>query len=402
MTALYHSPHQFEPLLPSDAKQEALLSKAGDLVRAATALAGKRVPPELHVLLRSMNSYYTNRIEGQHTRPHEIEQALRKDFSANQELAAKQRLAVAHIEAEAALEQRYSGEAAVATLYTPQAVQDLHQELFGRLPAQDWEVNQGQTVVPGQWRDKEVSVGQHIAPAAAHVPEFLARWAQRYGSVRRGEAALVAMACAHHRLGWIHPFMDGNGRVMRLHTHLVLHALGLSNGLWSPLRGFARSQERYYLLLAEADNTRRSDLDGRGNLSEQALVAWADYVLGICLDQVAFMQQMLDFDAIKQRIEGALVYEGTVNKSGVRLESLRALHYLFLSGEELARGEFKSMLGLSDRIATDALGALVKRGFLRSDSPQGKVRFGLPQHALRFLFPRLWPEAEADASDSAL
>ena len=402
MTALYHSPHQFEPLLPSDAKQEALLSKAGDLVRAATALAGKRVPPELHVLLRSMNSYYTNRIEGQHTRPHEIEQALRKDFSANQELAAKQRLAVAHIEAEAALEQRYSGEAAVATLYTPQAVQDLHQELFGRLPAQDWEVNQGQTVVPGQWRDKEVSVGQHIAPAAAHVPEFLERWAQRYGSVRRGEAALVAMACAHHRLGWIHPFMDGNGRVMRLHTHLVLHALGLSNGLWSPLRGFARSQERYYLLLAEADNTRRSDLDGRGNLSEQALVAWADYVLGICLDQVAFMQQMLDFDAIKQRIEGALVYEGTVNKSGVRLESLRALHYLFLSGEELARGEFKSMLGLSDRIATDALGALVKRGFLRSDSPQGKVRFGLPQHALRFLFPRLWPEAEADASDSAL
>lgn len=116
MTARYNSPHQFEPLLPSDARQEALLSKAGDLVRAATALAGQRVPPELHVLLRSMNSYYTNRIEGQHTRPHEIEQALRKDFSANQELAAKQRLAVAHIEAEAALEQRYSGEAAVATL----------------------------------------------------------------------------------------------------------------------------------------------------------------------------------------------------------------------------------------------------------------------------------------------
>lgn len=126
-------------------------------------------------------------------------------------------------------------------------------------------------------------------------------------------------------------------------------------------------------------------------------MAWADYVLDICLDQVAFMQQMLDFDAIKQRIEGALVYECTVNKSGVRIESLRALHYLFLSGEELGRGEFKSMLGLSDRIATDALGALVKRGFLRSDSPQGKVRLGLPQHALRFLFSKLRPEAEADA-----
>ncbi len=65
-----------------------------------------------------------------------------------------------------------------------------------------------------------------------------------------------------------------------------------------------------------------------------------------------------------------------------------------------ARGEFKAMLSMSERSATDALGALVKRGLLKSDSPQGKVRFGLPLHALRFLFPRLWPEAEAEAVDS--
>ena len=75
-------------------------------------------------------------------------------------------------------------------------------------------------------------------------------------------------------------------------------------------------------------------------------------------------------------------------------------HYLFLSGEEMTRGEFKSMLGMGERSATDALGALVRRGMLKSDSPQGRVRFGLPQHALRFLFPRLWPEAEADAAES--
>ena len=52
---------------------------------------------------------------------------------------------------------------------------------------------------------------------------------------------------------------------------------------------------------------------------------------------------------------------------------------------------------MSDRGATDALGALVKRGLLKSDTPQGKVRFALPLHALRFYFPALWPEAEADA-----
>ena len=398
MTVLYTSAHQFEPLLPSDARIGPLLSKAGDLARAATALAGKHVPPELRTLLHSMNSYYTNRIEGQHTRPHEIEQALRRDFSANQELAVKQRLAVAHIEAEVALEQRYQGETGANALYSLEGVQDLHHELFGRLPASDWEVADGQVVVPGQWRSKEVSVGLHIAPAAVSVPMFVQRWASCYGHVRRGEAALVAMACAHQRLGWIHPFMDGNGRVMRLHSHTLLSALGYTNGLWSPLRGFARGQERYYALLADADSPRRGDMDGRGNLSEQALIAWADYVLDLCLDQVQFMAHMLDFDLIKNRIEAALVFESTVLKSGVRKEALRPLHYLFLSGDEMLRGEFKTMLGLSDRLATDALGALVKRGLLKSDSPQGKVRFGLPQHALQFLFPKLWPEAEADAA----
>ena len=394
---MFTKPHQFEPLLPSDARMEPLLARAHDLSRAATLLAGTRVPPELRTLLRSMNSYYTNRIEGQHTRPHEIDQALRKDFSNDAKLAAKQRMAVAHIEAEVALEQQYVGEQGARALYSVDSVQALHKALFGRLPAGDLITDEGEPIVPGQLRQREVQVGQHVAPAFASVAPFLERWAGFYGNVRRGEAALVAMACAHQRLGWVHPFVDGNGRVMRLHTHSLLSALGYTGWLWSPLRGFARSTERYYALLADADSLRRGDLDGRGNLSEQALIAWADYVLGVCQDQVGFMASMLDFQTLKERIEACLVFEATVEKSGVRQESLRGLHYLFLSGDEMARGDFKSMLGISDRAATDALGALVRRGLLKSDSPQGKVRFGLPQHALRFLFPRLWPEAEADA-----
>lgn len=398
---MYTEPHQFEPLLPSDARIEPLLAKAHDLSRLATTLAGTRAPPELRSLLRSMNSYYTNRIEGQHTRPHEIDQALRKDFSKDASLAAKQRLAVAHIEAEEALERRYNGLEGARALYTVDAVQEMHRELFGRLPPSDLVTSENEPVVPGELRTREGKVGQHVAPAHASVPQFLERWGSFYGNVRRGEAALVAMAAAHQRLGWIHPFIDGNGRVMRLHTHTLLCALGYTGGLWSPLRGFARSTERYYALLADADSLRRGDLDGRGNLSEQALIAWIDYVLDTCLDQVSFMAGMLDFATMKSRIEACLVFEATVVKLGVRPESLRGLHYLFLSSEEMARGDFKSMLGMSDRGATDALGALVKRGLLKSDSPQGKVRFGLPQHALRFLFPRLWPEAEIDAADTA-
>ena len=177
------------------------------------------------------------------------------------------------------------------------------------------------------------------------------------------------------------------------------NVLGYTNGLWSPLRGFARSTDRYYALLADADSPRRRDLDGRGNLSEQALSAWIDYVLDVCLDQVRFMTTTLNLAAMERRIAACLVFEAESLRSGVRREALRPLHYLFSTGAELERGEFKSMMALGDRTAVSALAALLKRGLLKSDTPQGKVRFALPLHALRFYFPALWPEAEAEPGE---
>lgn len=397
MTTFDDQPHQFEPLLPSALRQEPLLAKAHDLAMAATALAGQPIAKEMRGLLRAMNSYYTNRIEGQHTRPHELEQALRQDFSKDAHLAARQRLAIAHIDAEVALEARYAGNEGAKALYGLAAIRDIHRALFVQLPDADLSTGDGAVIVPGEIRSREVSVGRHVAAAASTVEQFLIRWVDVYGGVRRGEAALVAMAASHQRLGWVHPFVDGNGRVMRLHSHCLLSALGYTGGLWSPLRGFARSVDRYYALLAAADEPRRGDVDGRGNLSEAALVDWIDYVLEICLDQVAFMRHTLDLGTIEQRIAGCLTFEQETLKSGVRLEGLRPLHYLFLSGAAIERGEFKRMTGLGERTAVKLLTALVKRGLLKSDTPQGQVRFGLPLHALRFYFPALWPEAEVDS-----
>lgn len=383
--------------MPSVAKLEPCLTRAHDLSIAATSLAGIPIARDLHSLLRAMNSYYTNRIEGQHTRPAELEQALRQDFSADQKLASRQRLALAHIAAESELEVRYPGEAGALALYSMSALQDIHRTLFQKLPASDLVTDLGATIGPGAIRTQEVSVGRHVAPTVASLSPFIQRWAEVYGGVRRGEAAIVAMAASHHRIGWVHPFIDGNGRVMRLHSHLLLSALGYTSGVWSPLRGFARSVDRYYALLDAADEHRRGDLDGRGNLSEQALIDWIEYVLEMCIDQVGFMKSMLNLSTMEQRMAACLVFEQESLKSGVRLEALRPLHYLFLSGTEIERGEFKRMTGLGDRTAVTLLTALVSRGLLKSASPQGKVRFGLPLHALRFYFPALWPEAEADA-----
>jgi Fic family protein len=396
----YDHPVQMEPLLPADLKLGALLEQANDLIRASDQLAGKcqaGALDGLRGLLRAMNSYYTNRIEGQHTLPVEIEQALRNEYAPDADKARRQRLALSHMTSEQALEQRWP-EWSPKDIWSTTMVQNIHQDLFARLEAPDRLLPNGQVLEPGALRTQEVSVGRHAAPLANAVPQFLDRWGDYYARVRRGEMQVLAIAASHHRLAWIHPFADGNGRVARLHTHLALGHMGLTNGLWSPLRAFARSTDRYYTLLDAADQPRAGDLDGRGNLSEKALCDWLGYVVIECLDQVRFMSDLLNLGAMRDRIAACLGFEENVVRAGVRSEALAALHYLFATQGALDRGDFKALLGLGERLATAQVSALLKRGLLVTDSAYGKLRFGVPQHALRFYFPGLWPEAEGVGS----
>ena len=399
---LYDHPSQMEPLLPSEHALGPLLEQAHELQGAAYKLGGFCAPDalrDLRALLRAMNAYYTNKIEGQHTQPLQIEKARRGDFSNDADKARRQRLAIAHMACEQQLEGRWAGWS-MPQVWAPKMVADIHQDLFARLPDADRVMNGGDVLQPGEWRERDVSVGSHAAPTFSAVAPMLTRWSAFYCGVRRGELQVLAALAAHQRLAWIHPFRDGNGRVARLHTHLVLGKLGLTNGLWSPLRGFARTQAAYYERLAAADEPRAGDLDGRGNLTERGLVNWTAYALQTCLDQVRFMEQSLNLAAMRDRMAACLAYEENVVMQGVRTESLRGLHYLFATQAERERSEFKALLGsggLGDRLATAQVTALLKRGLLATDSPHGKLRFGVPQHALRFYFPNLWPEAEASA-----
>ena len=400
----HDSPHQFEPLMPGGSVLGPLLERASDLSVAAAKLgaeAGAGGRRELRGLLRRMNSYYTNQIEGEHTRPSDIDRALHNDFSSNQDMARKQRLAVAHIEAEIEAERLLKlgswDDDTPLGLYTERALAWMHRSLFVKLSAQDRTLQDGSLLVPGEFRQVQVAVGRHEAPLARAVPDFVTRWCEVYGHVRRGEAALEAAAASHHRLAWVHPFADGNGRVARLHTHLALASMGLTHGLWSPLRGFARSDVRYKALLQAADEPRRGDLDGRGNLTQAGLVEWVSYVLEVCMDQVSFMSAQLRVADMKDRIYAALLFEEQV-KSGVRVQCLLPLHYLFATQDAMSRADFKTMTGMGDRLASGQISALLKRGFLETTSAYGPLQLAVPAHALRFYFPALWPEAEADAA----
>jgi Fic family protein len=233
------------------------------------------------------------------------------------------------------------------------------------------------------------------------VEGLLAAWAARYRTLPGLEQVVVGVACAHHRLLWIHPFRDGNGRAARLHSHLVFYALGLTQGLWSPMRGLALRQEDYYARLNNADFARRHDYDGRGPLSQEDLVAFAGFFLETCLDQAQFMAGKLELGSLRDRIADLLTWLGAhpwqmgSEKSVIKADALEAVHYVAMAGP-VERARFMAMTGLPERTARRVLASLLDWGLLTSPSTRAPVSFAVPLVSLRFLFPRLWPEAEAD------
>jgi Fic family protein len=156
-------------------------------------------------------------------------------------------------------------------------------------------------VVPGELRKRDVQVGTHLAISPGALPSFLRRFEQVYGNAGKTES-IIATAAAHHRLLWIHPFLDGNGRVARLMSHAMMLETLDTGAVWPVARGLARNENEYKKLLANCDLPRRNDLDGRGTLSEEALVKFTRFFLGVCMDQVDFMESLVQPNRLRTRI----------------------------------------------------------------------------------------------------
>lgn len=387
-------------MLPGKKCMDALRPLAAELITTTHNLLAHGMP-QLRVLLREtlrpMNAFYTNKIEGQHTTPLMIERALRADFSDTPDEAKKQRIAITHIATERWGEHSF-GSFDAPTFFHPDTVKGIHQHHHTQLIDSDLiqKINDGsvEIVPPGQWRSSGVKIGQHILPDPATVPQFMDGWHRSYRNSKAGENALIAVIAAHHRLTWIHPFIDGNGRTARLHSHLALNALGLTHGLWSPMRGLARNHESYYTHLINADRDRQGNHEGRGVLSEQGLVKFIEFFMQICLDQVKFMGIMLDIAAFEARLTAMLAAEATKPETkALKIEATAPLAYLGTVAS-LERTKFKGMMGLAARTADRTLADLFKLGIITSKSPKGSVELALPITLFGYLFPRLWPEAE--------
>jgi len=389
-TGLVTGTNWLEPLMPSFPAE--LLKLAEEVPFQAGKLTGMIAPQmvsRVGGLLRVTSSFYSNLIEGQFTEPLQLSPSAPK--RSRKELSE---LAMTHIGAQEALERAVSfySDATWGAAFDPVFVSRVHKRLFYGATEDQLKMTDGSALVPGQLRDeagKDVMVGGHAAPSCSAVTPMLMRMQRVYGRLPDSRSRLLATMAYHHRLAWVHPFADGNGRTIRLITHLQLHKLGFSSPLWSLSRGLARHQDEYYARLANADKPRRGDLDGRGQLTQAGLFEFVGFMLETCLDQMRYTEKALSVSSMKERLDTIFKWEPRILRAGLKLESARALQVLLSQGV-VSRGDFKVFTGFSDRAATEQLRILVELGLVESATPRARdLHPGLPIWFAQLLFPDL-------------
>lgn len=391
---VYDSPRQMEPLFPMEGELDEL---ALELLQRSAAL-GAMLHPITRLaaidLVTVMNCYYSNLIEGHHTRPADIERARRHDYSKDPAMRALQLESAAHVEVQGLIGRLLEG-APETEICSKEFVCSIHREFYKRLPDEFRQIEAPDKSImevgPGSLRTELVSVGSHLAPVPASLEAFFGRFQREYSPDRLSTVKrIVSAAASHQRLTWIHPFLDGNGRVARLFTDAYFQKIGLDGHLlWTMSRGMARRRADYLAALAAADSPRRGDLDGRGNLSLSGLTNFCRFFLNTALDQIAFMKEMLDLDSILGRI--AAYAERRASLGELSVEGGRILQEVYLRGE-LPRGEALRITGRAERSGRRILKELLDEGLLTSPSPKGAVRIAFPAKATGYYFPRLYPE----------
>lgn len=396
-------PHHMTPFMPTgDGHLEDL---AREVLSRSAKLSGMLAPKSqvgIIELIRLINSYYSNLIEGHNAHPAEIERAMRSDYSADPAKRNLQLESLAHIHCQKAIAERLVREPDLDPS-APEFFAWVHSQFYEQLPEElKWVENpdtgEKLQVINGKFRKRDVAVSKHLPPEHGALPMFLDRFFETYKKDKfHGVKPLIAIAAAHHRLMWIHPFLDGNGRVARLYTDTCFSTFHVEGyGLWTVSRGLARNRDGYMRCLDEADAPRQGDLDGRGNLSNRTLMQFCEFFLRTCIDQIDYMTGMLQLQELLDRITGYVqarhdkrIPSPPGHAAGMKIDAAKMLQEVLLRGE-MGRGEVAAA-AITARTGREVLAQLLTEGILVSSMPKSPVRLAFPTHLAGHLFPELYP-----------
>ena len=150
---------------------------------------------------------------------------------------------------------------------------------------------------PGTYRQAQVKIAQaeHLPPEFIQVPHYMQELVAFINESHPPKYDLIKVALAHHRFGWIHPFGNGNGRVVRLLTYALLIKYGFNvkagGRVLNPTAVFCNDRDQYYAMLARADTG-----------IPEGLEAWCIYVLQGILDELRKVDRLTDFGYLNEKI----------------------------------------------------------------------------------------------------
>jgi Fic family protein len=159
-------------------------------------------------------------------------------------------------------------------------------------------------LTPGQYRKKTVVIAgaEHLPPDPIAVSGYMEELTDFINQEHAPKYDLLKMALAHHRFCWIHPFGNGNGRVVRLLSYAMLIKYGFNvqagGRVLNPTAVFCNDRNSYYSMLSQADTG-----------TDEGLADWSLYVLRGIRDELQKIDNLTRYDYLKREILApALVY----------------------------------------------------------------------------------------------
>lgn len=225
---------------------------------------------------------------------------------------------------------------------------------------------------PGVYRLKQVQISksEHLPPEAVSVPQYMAELVEFINRPDSAKYDLMKVALAHHRFAWIHPFGNGNGRVVRLLTYALLIKYGFNvkagGRVLNPTAIFCNDRDRYYAMLSKGDT---GTPEGRE--------AWCVYVLGGMLDELRKVDRLADAAFLMERILAPALHHAREREWVTSMEE-RMLFETARRGIAKASDLKDAMPGLSERQRTYQISKLVERGML------APIREGARQYTVGF------------------
>ncbi|MEG1622628.1 MAG: Fic family protein [Alistipes sp.] len=188
---------------------------------------------------------------------------------------------------------------------------------------------------PGLFREVNVKINgsTHVPPDYEQIDAMMDELMAFVNQSQTPKYDLLKIAIAHHRFVWIHPFENGNGRVVRLFTYALLLKFIFKSGkrIINPTAVFCSDRNKYYDYLSKADKG-----------SDQGLIEWSEYVLSGLKTEIEKIDKLLDYQYLHNNILQPMLVDA-LNNRYISPQEFNILK-ITISKQTIQAGDIKNIL----------------------------------------------------------